>query len=81
MTLTTQNSNSVIDLGTTYLCVGLYKDGKIEIIANDQGNITTPSWVAFTEDVKRLIGDDAKAQASANHNNTIFDAKHLMGRK
>lgn len=69
-----------IDLGTTYSCVGVWQDDRVEIIANDQGNRTTPSWVAFNE-TEKLVGESAKNQFNLNPNNTIFDIKRFMGQK
>ncbi|KAG9199039.1 ATPase with role in protein import into the ER [Epicoccum nigrum] len=81
-----EDSNAVsgpvigIDLGTTYSCVGIMRNGKVDILVNDQGNRITPSWVAFTDD-ERLVGDAAKNQFASNPERTIFDVKRLIGQK
>jgi heat shock protein 5 len=69
-----------IDLGTTYSAVGVQRGGRVEILANDQGNRITPSWVGFSDD-ERLVGDAAKNAFATNPENTVFDAKRLIGRK
>ena len=76
-----QNLTIGIDLGTTYSCVSVYQNGRSEVIANSQGNYTTPSYVAFKDDNERLVGDSAKNAISTNVENTVYDSKRLLGKK
>ena len=69
-----------IDLGTTTSCVSVFQNGKVEIIANDQGNRITPSWISFAETGERLVGESAKSQSVSNQKNTFYDVKRLIGR-
>jgi ubiquitin-conjugating enzyme E2 G1 len=69
-----------IDLGTTTSCVSVFQNGKVEIIANDQGNRITPSWISFSETGERLVGESAKSQSVSNQKNTFYDVKRLIGR-
>jgi molecular chaperone DnaK (HSP70) len=69
-----------IDLGTTTSCVSVFQNGKVEIIANDQGNRITPSWISFSETGERLVGESAKNQSVSNQKNTFYDVKRLIGR-
>lgn len=70
-----------IDLGTTYSCVAVWKNGRVEVCPNEQGNRITPSYVAWAADGQKVVGDAAKNQAATNPTNTIFDVKRLIGRK
>ena len=78
--MSTETTIIGIDLGTTFSCAAVWKDGRVEIIANDQGERTTPSWVAFT-DTERYVGAAAKSQSALNPENTVYDSKRLIGRQ